>query len=117
MEVEQKVNRSLSQVEYIHVLKWEANPNNINIFKYRIYIIKNSSLNSDLGLFANRVSKIRTNNRSILSGETRNLLAEMNGDTFSYIHRGVEKETSFFYGLVAVNDEAREGSPAYGIVS
>jgi len=83
----QKVlNRSLSQAEYINVLTWEANPNNVNIVKYRIYQVE---------------------------GESQSLLVELNADTFQYWHRGVEKDRQYAYILVAVNDEGREGNPAY----
>ncbi|NIM91925.1 MAG: hypothetical protein GTO17_13380 [Candidatus Aminicenantes bacterium] len=83
----QKVlNRSLSQAEYINVLTWEANPNNVNIVKYRIYQVE---------------------------GEGQSLLVELNADTFQYWHRNVDKDRQYAYILVAVNDEGREGDPAY----
>ena len=82
----QKVlNRSLSQAEYINVLTWQANSNNKNITKYRIYQIEGS-------------------------GST--LIAELNADTFRYLYRGVDKNKSFTYSLVAVDDKNREGLPA-----
>ena len=80
------LNRSLSQAEYINVLTWEANPNNVNIVKYRIYQVV---------------------------GESQSLLVELNADTFQYWHRKVEKDRQYTYLLVAVNDEGREGNPAY----
>jgi uncharacterized delta-60 repeat protein len=83
----QKVlNRSLSQAEYINALTWEANPNNVNITKYRIYQVE---------------------------GENQSLLVELNADTFQYWHRDVDKDRQYAYILVAVNDEGREGDPAY----
>ncbi len=79
----QKVlNRSLSQEEYINVITWEANPDNENIVKYRIYQVE---------------------------GETQSLLVELNADTFLYWHRNVEKDKQYTYDLVAVDDEGREG--------
>ena len=81
----QKVlNRSLSQAEYINVLNWQADPNNVNIVKYRIYQIE---------------------------GESRNLLAELSANTFNYWHRRVGKDRQYTYTICAVNDEDREGDP------
>jgi len=83
----QKVlNRSLSQAEYINVLTWQAHPDNVNITKYRIYQVED---------------------------ESQSLLVELNADTFQYWHRKVEKDRQYDYVLVAVNDEGREGDPAY----
>jgi len=82
----QKVlNRSLSQAEYINVLTWQANSNNENIGKYRIYQIE---------------------------GSNRALIIELNADVFRYLHRGADTDTSYTYSLVAVNNEGREGLPA-----
>ena len=85
---EKVLNRSLSQAEYINVLTWETNPNNaeLDIVKYRIYEI---------------------------NGESWNLLVELNPNTFEYWHRDVDKDKQYMYALVAVNDEGREGDPAY----
>jgi hypothetical protein len=81
----QKVlNRSLSQAEYIIVLNWQADPNNVNIMKYRIYQIE---------------------------GESRNLLTELSANTFRYWHRRVGKDRQYTYTICAVNDEDREGDP------
>jgi len=85
----QKVlNRSLSQAEYINALTWQANPNNedINIVKYRIYQIEDDS---------------------------QSLLIELGADQFEYWHRRVEKDKQYTYAIVAVNNEDREGKPAY----
>jgi len=83
----QKVlNRSLSQAEYINVLTWQANPNNVNIVKYKIYQVE---------------------------GRSQTLLVELNANTFEYWHRRVEKDKQYTYVLVAVNDEGEEGDPAY----
>ena len=83
---EKVLNYSLSQDEYIDVLTWEANPDNENIEKYRIYLIE---------------------------GESRSLLIELDVNTFKYWHRNVEKDTQYAYALIAVNNENREGDPAY----
>lgn len=86
----QKVlNRSLSQGEYIIVLTWQANPDNVNITNYRIYI---------------------------LQGNDRVLLAELDSGTFLYWHRGVEKDKPYTYALVAVGPEGTEGQPAVLVV-
>jgi hypothetical protein len=83
----QKVlNRSLSQVEYINFLTWQANSNNVNILKYRIYQVE---------------------------GNAQSLLVELNANTFNYWHRGVEKNKQYTYALVAVNNEGREGDRAF----
>lgn len=76
------VNRSLSQAEYINVLSWQANPDNLNVAKYRIYLVED---------------------------EIKNLLVELNTDTFFYWHRKVEKDKRYSYAICAVNDEGREG--------
>jgi hypothetical protein len=83
----QKVlNRSLSQAEYINVLSWQSNPDNVNIMKYRIYMIE---------------------------GEIKNLLVELNASTSEYWHRRVEKEKLYTYAICAVNDEDRESDPLH----
>ena len=81
---EKILNRSLSQAEYINVLTWRANPNNVNIAKYRLYQ---------------------------LEGKNRSQLAELGADTFQYWHRRVEKDKSYTYALIAVNTAGRESDP------
>ena len=71
--------------EYINVLAWLTNPDNVNIVKYRIYSIE---------------------------GELRLLLAELNADINLYVHRPINKGQSYTYELAAVNNEGREGAPA-----
>jgi lysophospholipase L1-like esterase len=80
-----EMNRSLSQVEYINVLSWLANPDNENITKYRIYLVNDGN---------------------------RDLVTEVNANTFEYWHRKTERDKSYSYALVAVNDENREGEAA-----
>jgi subtilisin family serine protease len=83
----QKVlNRSLSQREYINVITWQANPDNEDITRYRIYLIN-------------------------AGGEE--LVKELNAHTFEYWDRNVEKETLYRYKLVALNSNLREGDPVY----
>ena len=86
----QKVmNRSLFLTEYINVLYWNANPNNMNIVKYRIYLAE---------------------------GESRDLLVELSAETFEYWHRGVNKDTQYTYAIVTVSDEDIESDPVCIIV-
>lgn len=80
--VQQVINRSLSQAEYINVLRWQPNPANENIVGYRIYLV------SDAG---------------------RALIAALDADTFIYWHRRIGKNSAATYALAAVNDEGREG--------
>lgn len=82
----QVMNRSLFLVEYINVLRWNANPDNENIAKYRLYLV----------------------NR-----EHQNLLDELDVETLEYLHRDVEKNKQYIYALFAVNEEGREGQAVY----
>ncbi len=84
---EKKLNRSLFQTEYFNELTWQANPNNEDIVKYRIYIS---------------------------NGQT--ILVELDASTLKYWHRGVEKDRSNNYAIVAVNSEGIEGTPASYVV-
>ena len=83
---EKRVNRSLFQSESIHILKWQSNPNNLNIVGYRIYEV---------------------------DGESRSLLVEVDANTFEYWHRDVLNTKPYTYALVGINDQNREGDPAY----
>ena len=82
------LNRSLSQAEYINVLTWSANPTDVNkrIWKYRIYQI---------------------------DGGILRLLSELSSDSFEYQHRGVERDKEYSYALFTVDEDGREGAPAY----
>jgi len=84
-----ELNRSLSQAEYINVLSWQANPNNENTVKYRIYLVE---------------------------GGIQSLLVELDANTFEYQHRNVEGGKQYTYAIAAVNDEDREGDPAYATI-
>jgi len=82
----QKVlNRSLSQIEYINVLSWIRNPDNRDITRYRIYTMQ---------------------------GASRTLQVELDAVTFDYWHRNLERDGTYIYALVAVDDEDREGEAA-----
>jgi hypothetical protein len=82
----QKVmNRSLSQIEYIHVLSWAANPDNRNIAKYRIYLVE---------------------------GIDQTLLAEVSAKTLFYWHRHVAVDRAYQYAVTAVNESGVESEAA-----
>ena len=84
-EVQAVVNRSLSQIENINIIRWKTNPLNGSISKYRVYEV---------------------------NGGSRVLLGELDKGTFEYKHRGVQSGRSYTYYLVAVNAQGREGMPA-----
>lgn len=83
---EKILNRSFSQSEYINVLSWQAHPDNVNIVKYKIFLV---------------------------DGESQSLLVELSTDTFEYWHRGIEPDKSYTYALVAVSNEGKESEPVY----
>ncbi len=83
---EKKTNRSLSQQEFINVLTWEANPDNRFILGYRIYLIEDGRIT---------------------------LLTEVKTQTREYLHRRVEKDNVYRYGLTAVDRYGRESEPAF----
>jgi hypothetical protein len=79
-------NRSLSQLEYMHVLRWEANPNNddLEVTKYRVY--------------------------SLLVPTP--LLAEVDARTFRYEVRNIWPGSRTTYAVVGVTSDNEEGLPA-----
>jgi hypothetical protein len=81
---EKVLNRSLAQAEYINALSWRAHPSNVNVVKYSLYQVE---------------------------GKDRTLVAELGADTFQYWHRRVEKDKSYTYALIAVNNGGRESDP------
>lgn len=84
-----KENKILFYSEIMIFLTWEAHPLNKNIQKYLIYLV---------------------------DGEDRNLLAEVDAQTFSYLLRNVEREKHYRFALTAVDHKEREGQPAYLII-
>ena len=88
---QQVLNRSLSQAEYINVLTWSTNANNVNITGYKIYLV--------VGGQKTELATITADNTS-----------------FTYQHRKVTKGQEYTYLIVAVNNEAREGDPATIVV-
>lgn len=83
--VEGVLNRSLSQAEHINVITFEANPNNVSIQSYNIYQVEPGP---------------------------KTLVKQLDANTFLYLHRKVDGETSYTYHIVAVNNELREGDAA-----
>ncbi len=82
------LNRSLSQAEYINVLTWSPNANNVNITGYKIYLVTGTQ---------------KTEIATVTEDKT----------SYTYWHRKVSKNTEYTYQIVAVNSEPREGDPAY----
>ncbi len=78
-------NRSLSQLEYIHTLFWQANTANENIVSYRIYRLEDQS---------------------------KTLLAELGGSFLEFWDRGVDTTRDYVYAVTAVNGDGFEGNPA-----
>jgi len=80
-------NRSLSQGEYINVIRWAANPQNspVNIAYYRIYKI---------------------------DGGARELMQRIDSDVFEYLHRNVNSSGTYIYEIVASSSSHNEGEPA-----
>jgi hypothetical protein len=83
------LNRSLSQVEYIDILSWEANPNNsdLNIVKYRLY--------AQQSYYAAR------------------LVEEFPPGTKTYLVRDVPEYEERTYSLAGVTDKGEEGMRRY----
>jgi hypothetical protein len=82
---EMALNRSLSQAEYINVITFEANPDNMDIQGYRIYRVDDGA---------------------------RTLIKTLDAGTFAYLDRGVDAGRSYVYHIVAFNSELREGGAA-----
>ena len=87
--VEKVLNRSLSQAEYINIITFAANSNNVNILSYKIYQVENGQ---------------------------KTEVASLDATTFRYQHRGVDGSKPYTYHIVAVNSEPREGDPAVVVV-
>lgn len=86
---EKVLNRSLSQAEYINILRWEPNPNNEDIVNYRIYLVED---------------------------DRKEILTTAGADTFEVRYRKVAKNKEYMYWIVAVNSASREGDPAIIVV-
>ncbi|MCJ7579199.1 MAG: hypothetical protein MUP98_01535 [Candidatus Aminicenantes bacterium] len=85
----QAINRNLYQIEYYNTLSWSPNPNNqgINIVKYRIYLIN----------------------------DTTTVVGEVNADSYQYIHRRAGSGAQE-YAIVGVLDDDRIGYASFIIV-
>lgn len=86
---EKVLNRSLSQAEYINIITFKANANNVNILSYKIYQV---------------------------DGGQRTEVASLGAEKLDYWHRGVDGSKEYTYHIVAVNNEPREGDPAIIVV-
>ncbi len=83
-------NKALFYRESVISLSWEANPENENIIKYRIYMFD--------------------------EGGNWTLLDVVYADTFNYMARGLEKDRSYRFALTAVDQNDAEGAAAYTTV-
>ncbi|UCE40539.1 MAG: hypothetical protein JSV17_13940 [Candidatus Aminicenantes bacterium] len=82
---EKVVNRSLSMIEHINVLRWQRNPENFQIDKYELYRIE---------------------------GGVAVLVAKLDSETFEYWDRRVDKDQEYNYALVAVHITGEKSDPA-----
>jgi CubicO group peptidase (beta-lactamase class C family) len=84
-------NRSLFRSEYMNILKWTANPKNDpkNITGYKIYILQEG---------------------------IRILLREVAGGALEYMHRGVEKDRKYIYGVSTITEKTKESIPAITVI-
>lgn len=80
-----KINRGVISAEYINVLSWRDNPANVDIRTYRIYLAEEG---------------------------TRRFLAELDSSVLEFRQRGVEKDKTYTYALLAVDKTGREGQEA-----
>lgn len=92
-EGQKYINRSLSKAEYINIISFEDNPNNVEILGYDIYLIENG-VRAKIGRVA--------------------LTSSLN--KMKFWHRGVKREFEYIYHVVAVNKESRGGDPAVIVV-
>ncbi|UCE40463.1 MAG: hypothetical protein JSV17_13535, partial [Candidatus Aminicenantes bacterium] len=78
-------NRALFYREYLHRITWEANMENQNIVKYKLYEI---------------------------DGRNRLLIQEFDANTFEYLRRFTSPDKTYTYELVAVDDQDFVGEAA-----
>ncbi len=83
---QKKINRSLLIGRYVNILTWQANPDNIEIASYRIYL---------------------------MNGAAMSLMAEVNAATFECWHHNVKKDQTYRYAVCAVNTQGRQGEFSY----
>jgi hypothetical protein len=80
-----KNNSSTLLEQYINVLTWEAHDKNQNIQGYRLYL---------------------------QSGANGSLLQEFDAQTFSFLHKNIDKNNTYSYVLKAFDGSNREGDAA-----
>jgi len=86
----QKVlNRALAKGQYINIITWAPNPNNVDIQAYKIYQVE---------------------------GGQKEEIASLDSTGTFFWHRDVLKSKEYTYHIVAVNKEPREGAAAVVIV-
>ncbi len=79
-------NSSTLLEEYINVLSWQPNGLNTGITTYQIFQV---------------------------DGNNWTLLAEKDGSTFEFWHRGVDKDRSYTYAVRAVDANGKIGNPSF----
>ncbi len=82
------LNRSFSQAEYINLITFEPNPDNVDIKFHRLYEVEGTK-RTEIALLETAVE---------------------------FQHRGVLKDKTYTYHIVAVNSASREGAPAVLVV-
>ena len=82
-------NLSLVQIESVIRLKWEVNPLNKDITKYKIYHIEEGA---------------------------QTVVAELNPDIFEYTRRRTSLDKSYVYAITALNNQNMESPAAWVIV-
>ncbi len=89
LTVETVENRSFTQLEYINILKWDHSSENAdkNIIFYRIYLLNNINDPSD-----------------------RSFLALTGADTREFLHRNVQYNQDYIYGIAAVEKIGNESA-------
>jgi hypothetical protein len=83
---QKKINRSLLIGRYVNVLTWQANPDNVKIASYRIYL---------------------------MNGEAMSLMAEVDANTFECWHKDVKKDQFYRYAVCAVDAQGQQGEFSY----
>ncbi|MFW6139792.1 MAG: hypothetical protein ACOC5S_00370 [Acidobacteriota bacterium] len=86
LSVETVLNRSLFFMEYINVLTWAPNPENEHVQRYKVYQLDKGS---------------------------RILIAEVNADILSCLHRNIQIKREYKYTIVSVDEFGRESYPHY----
>ncbi|MFO7979350.1 MAG: hypothetical protein R6V00_00775 [Candidatus Aminicenantes bacterium] len=88
--VETVMNRSLFFIEYINKLTWAPNPENNHVQKYRVYQLDKGS---------------------------KTLIAEVDSDKLSCLHRNIQIKQTYKYIIVSVDESGRESYPHYTAIT